>query len=240
MSGLLQAGGDLLGNVISGGFNMHAQESQQDWEQYMSNTAYQRAAADLEKAGLNRVLALGNAASTPGTSAASIDSPKLGTSYIQGASAKAQIEVANEQAELLRRQQESTIADTELKKIGAETAMRSMPNIDITGREMESRILANQAGAGLSEANVRRIAAELPRIAAETRMLGANASEAEFRKVLYEKFKPFVDEILKAIPTNSASAAGKVREDASNWLSDMLFNLSRLWNRDNHRAQVEN
>ena len=42
-----------------------------DWQEYMSNSAFQRATTDLEKAGLNRILAVGSSASTPGGANAS-------------------------------------------------------------------------------------------------------------------------------------------------------------------------
>lgn len=45
---------------------------QMQWQENMSNTAYQRAARDLEAAGLNRVLALGNSASTPSPSSSAM------------------------------------------------------------------------------------------------------------------------------------------------------------------------
>lgn len=74
-----------IGNLISGGtwqqsgqeiksqeFNAQEAQKQRDWEQNMSNTAYQRSMGDLEAAGLNPnlIYGTGGAASTPGGASA--------------------------------------------------------------------------------------------------------------------------------------------------------------------------
>lgn len=53
--------------------NFNAQQAavNREWQERMSNTSHQREAADLEAAGLNRILSVGKGASTPGGSTAS-------------------------------------------------------------------------------------------------------------------------------------------------------------------------
>lgn len=60
-------------------FNAYEAQKQRDYEERLSNTAYQRAVADLEGAGFNKGLLLGSASSAATPSGATASSP--GSSY---------------------------------------------------------------------------------------------------------------------------------------------------------------
>ena len=59
---------DITGTTTTNKFNAQQAQIQRDWEERMSNTAYQRAVTDMEKAGLNPAMMYasgGQGASTP-------------------------------------------------------------------------------------------------------------------------------------------------------------------------------
>ena len=87
---LQQMGYNTLGAIMQGVYN-HIENSvamnlnsaeamkNREWQEHMSNTAYQRTVEDMKKAGLNPILAFQNGgASTPGGSAGTISGASMG------------------------------------------------------------------------------------------------------------------------------------------------------------------
>lgn len=89
---LKKVAGPLVGGILGGVGQSSANRSNEriarenrEFQERMSNTAYQRAAKDMSSAGLNRILAVGSPATTPGGSTATFGN--VGAAAVQGASA---------------------------------------------------------------------------------------------------------------------------------------------------------
>lgn len=127
---LLAAGASYLAadnaSKKQGEYNAKEGQKNRDFQADMSSTAYQRAADDLEAAGLNRVLAVGSPASTPGGSSASIDAPNLAgavSTGIAAASAKQQIDQSKAEEALIRERRNESLESQALMKEQANQAM---------------------------------------------------------------------------------------------------------------------
>lgn len=104
------AGASLLGSAGSAVASAKQAKAQMAFQERMSNTAYQRAAKDLEAAGLNRILALGSPASTPGGAMGQV--PDFGSALASGANAATNMAGTASQAALQSAQQAKIVEET--------------------------------------------------------------------------------------------------------------------------------
>lgn len=127
-----QIGGSLIGGLLgksgqssANRANLKIAREQMSFQERMSNTAYQRSASDLKKAGLNRILALGSPASSPQGASATMQNEnaqlgqaveKMSGTALQAMATKSQIDNIKAQTNLTKAETVNTIQQGQIKE----------------------------------------------------------------------------------------------------------------------------
>lgn len=206
-SGMIAAGGDAASTIISGLFGQHSAKQAMKYQTHMSNTAYQRASVDLEKAGLNRILAVGSPAASPPGQTSTMPDAKLGSSFQAGSSAKAQRNVQAATERLLGEQafkthNEGVAAAEQAENIRADTALkRSSALLNQSSiSEITARIPTYAQQMGLNAQQQKNLEQQLKLYVEQTKLAGNEVARSEVTTAAYKAVLPFLEWLTKFIP----------------------------------------
>lgn len=227
-------GSDIGGSLGDMAFNAWSADKQEDFQAKMASTQYQRAAADLEKAGLNRVLALGSPAAAPAGALA----PPVGMGSAVAANrqaatsakvAEAQVDnlhagAENQRSQAKLNEQARVTSETQSILNSALAAWHSAQTgqLPLVGREIESRI-ALQGKQALQTGEL-------------ARKTGAEADQAVVMKAVFSLAEPVIKSIVEKFSSSASSAASVSNSfEDPNWLM-RLFGFRSQAEKDEYEA----
>jgi len=215
--GLAQSGG-FAGDMLTGGAysnnaairdanqqNIKLAQDQMAWQERMSNSAYERATADMRRAGLNPALAYQNGgASTPSGSLATVQAERpgdVGAGFANSAKSAGSLSASMQNLTADTGQKESTV---KLNNANADVAHVQAQKITATAKETETNTR-------LLEQNLQKAKHETKRAKAEAKIKEAEAPVVEATSK-YDKaaagYDAIADRVLGAIG-GITSAAGR-------------------------------
>jgi len=197
----IAAGGSIIGGMIGSKGQAAANQANarqaalnRAFQERMSNTAHQRAAIDLEKAGLNRILALGRPATTPGGNTARYENTKkpLQEGINQGITNALQAKRQAAEIKLIQAQETKTLAeagnvpkqgallDAQTRQLGAQygltEAQTSLAQAQVEKTKADKDLSRELAKKAIQETDIKRTEAQLAkfRMGLETALYEGN------------------------------------------------------------------